>query len=84
MDRELFDKIMEKYGEVNQKRMLQEELAELIQAISKDCRGLQNNVEEEIADVIVLLEQMRYIYSEALIKSYRDYKIERLRRKVEE
>lgn len=60
-------KIVEHYGEA-QLDIVQEELAELIQAISKYKRYGKNwtfnNVIEEIADVEIMLEQLIYLLSD--------------------
>lgn len=81
---ELYQKVIREYGTENQKRIAQEELAELIQAISKDLRGLDNNVEEEIADVEIMIEQLKNIYSKELINSWKEYKLKRLERIIGE
>ena len=80
----VFKQAIEFYGETNQKRMLQEECAELIQAISKDIRGEQHNVEEEIADVLILLEQALRIYDKDIVSGWYDYKIKLLKTKIKE
>ena len=80
----VFKQAIEFYGETNQKRMLQEECAELIQAISKDIRGEQHNVEEEIADVLILLEQVLRIYDKDIVSGWYDYKIKLLKTKIKE
>ena len=81
---EVYKKVIKKYGTVNQRRIAQEELAELIQAISKDLRGLRNNVEEEIADVEIVLDQLKMIYSSSIIDAWKGYKLKRLERLIEE
>ena len=52
------------YGEENQTTVCMEELAELIQAISKEKRGLHDKIHlaEEIADVEICLEMLKIIY----------------------
>ena len=51
-------KIAEHYGLNHQKIKLIEEMAELTQAI---CKGNENNIIEEIADVEILLEQVKHL-----------------------
>lgn len=54
-------KIAAHYGEGSQMCILQEECAELIQAVSKIRRGISGAEEhfiEEIADVSIMIEQM--------------------------
>ena len=63
----MYKEVIEKYGTVHQKRIAQEELAELIQAISKDLRGKQHNVEEEIADVIIMIDQLMLMYDSQIV-----------------
>jgi NTP pyrophosphatase (non-canonical NTP hydrolase) len=59
-----FKKIIEKYGVKNQIEMAKEELAELIVALSHKERGRipLEYVIEEIADVTIMLEQLKVIY----------------------
>ena len=54
---------VERYGERNQLDMVTEECAELIQAVCKRKRGIDNrdNIVDEIADVEIMLEQLKYI-----------------------
>lgn len=49
------------YGEEAQENMAVEECAELIQAINKKHRGQEHNIPEEIADVEIMLEQLKII-----------------------
>ena len=55
--------IAEHYGRIPQLEMLQEECAELIQAVSKYKRyGKFDNVIEEISDVEIIIEQIKYLF----------------------
>lgn len=60
----ILEKAIETYGVEAQIRMAFEEMAELTQAICKSLRGADNlnNVVEEIADVEIMLEQIKMIY----------------------
>lgn len=49
------------FGERNQEEMAVEECAELIQAINHKHRGREHNITEEIADVEIMLEQLKII-----------------------
>ncbi len=49
------------YGETEQENLCIEECAELIQAINKKHRGKPHNIPEEIADVEIMLEQLKII-----------------------
>lgn len=71
-----------KYGIKKQKIKTSEEAAELIQAILKDVLGEPHNVEEEIADLEIMLAQMRLIYNQDTINGYIEAKLERLKRRI--
>lgn len=73
--------VLELYGPEAQKNVLIEECSELIQAICKDKRGLNHNVEEEIADVYIMLEQMKLVYDLGLIDLSITSKLERIKRR---
>lgn len=87
MDLDIFKKTcihaVQYFGEEPQKRQAIEECAELIQALSKDLRGKDHNVEEEIADVLIMIEQLSRIYDVDKIEKYREEKIERLNNLME-
>ena len=68
-----------KYGATKQENLANEECSELIQAISHKHRGRKHNIAEEIADVEIMLEQLKIINdcSEDVAK-IRNGKLERL------
>lgn len=69
------------FGEQPQLIMAMEEMAELIQAISKYIRGKSNeeNIAEEIADVEIMLAQLRYIFNNSSkVDFYCTHKINKL------
>ena len=75
--------IADHYGLSHQTAKLIEELAELIQALAKDefaesDKGMEHVV-EEIADVEIMLEQIKYLLCihEAALNSIKTYKIMR-------
>lgn len=78
---EIEKRAIEAYGKDAQLKMCIEEMAELTQAICKSFRGVDNldNIIEEIADVEIMLAQLKLIYklnkNEVLVK-----KVEKLRR----
>jgi len=89
----LYKKACETYGTNAQLEMVVEECAELILAIKKLKRNDRNRKEqvkkfhnflEELADVEIMLEQMRIIYalSEHKIDSYKKQKLNRLERRL--
>ena len=53
--------IADHYGLDSQLNILQEELSELIQAVSKYRRGDQSHILEEIVDVEIMLDQINYL-----------------------
>lgn len=71
------------FGERNQEEMAVEECAELIQAINHKHRGREHNIAEEIADVEIMLEQLKIINncSEAVAAIHKN-KVERLFNRV--
>ena len=58
-------KVVEMFGADLQQMVAIEEIGELLQAISKRARGKDNrdNLAEEIADVEIMLEQLKYIHN---------------------
>ena len=58
---EILNAAIEKYGEKAQEEVAIEELSELIQAICHKHRGREHNIAEEIADVEIMLEQLKII-----------------------
>lgn len=60
-DFEVYTAAIRTFGEEAQEGMAQEECAELIQAISKKHRGKKGNIADEIADVEIMLEQLKII-----------------------
>lgn len=70
---------IKKFGERAQEEMVIEECAELIQAISKKHRGKEHNIAEEIADVEIMLEQLKIINCcHREVEDIRNTKIRRL------
>lgn len=69
-------KILLNYGDVNQKNKTIEELQELIEAIHE---GEREHIKEEIADVYVMLEQLKKIYrmTDAEVIEVMEYKVNR-------
>ena len=64
--RNVLQECLNRYGVEEQQRMAMEECAELIQAINKIHRKPSpenmNNLFEEIADVTIMIEQLKMIY----------------------
>jgi len=84
----LFDRAIKAWGVETQLDMLQEECAELIQAISKKKRGYKNGdqqIAEEIADVEILTAQIKRMYSlNDDVEDVKTHKLHRLRLRLED
>lgn len=61
--KELFKRCVDKWGRLAQLIMVMEECAELIKEVSKEIRGKGNrkNIIEEIADVQLMIEQLKFM-----------------------
>ena len=77
---EICKKAINTFGEYTQLDMVIEEMAELTQAISKFKRNKIHNVEEEIADVEIMLSQLRLMTDLFDIKVIDEIKEEKLKR----
>lgn len=67
------------FGEHAQEEVAIEECSELIQAIIHKHRGREHNIAEEIADVEIVLEQLKIINNcTNKVKQIRQEKIDRL------
>lgn len=89
-DKEIIDtykRTIELYGEHAQKLMAIEEMSELTKEVCKDFRGKldREHLIEEIADVLITLDQMLLIYeiSEEEIYLMCERKMERLKERLE-
>lgn len=82
------DYMIVNYGQAEQSRLAMEECAELIQAINKmsrlnrgykDYNSAKDNLTEEIADVLIMIEQLKIMYNitDDDIQHWIDYKHER-------
>lgn len=91
-NKELYKKAIEKWGKESQIRQLFEEMSELTVAICHFERGRnfadQGMLEivEEIADVEIMLEQMKQLYnlSEELIEAKKVKKLSKLKKMLED
>lgn len=89
--KEILERAIEFYGAEHQELKAVEELAELIKAILKlqDCskdyevKIVQDAVDEEMADVQIMMEQLTMIYDNAeRVELQKKKKIERLERRM--
>ena len=84
-------KAVDTYGEISQMIKATEEMGELIRAISRvilqqgesDVQ-IESNYNEEIADVTIMLEQLKYTrhYKQELVDFWKEEKLKRLERNV--
>ena len=73
------------FGARAQEAQAIEECAELIQAINKKWRGKEHNIAEEIADVEIMLEQLKIINNCGIeVEKIKFSKLQRLHELVEE
>jgi len=78
---------VEEYGEFPQIIMAMEEMSELIQALSKSIRGKTDvdNIAEEIADVEIMLMQMKHIFHCGMaVNDWKTAKVHRLEKNLNE
>lgn len=80
LEKVIYERAIAAFGEAIQKVVAMEEMAELIQAISKSLREEKHNIEEEIADVEIMLGQLREMIGidEELIREFKKEKLKRL------
>lgn len=81
-DKDLLIRAITKFGMKNQKIKAAKEIMELGAELIKAVQSEPNNVEEKIADVEIMLGQMRLIYNQHMINGYIEAKLERLKRKI--
>jgi len=81
---ELLQDVIQKWGIDAQIGILHEEMGELMSAISKYNRGRVGieAVQEEIADCLMMLDQMSHIFGENQVQIFIGEKSERLRERV--
>jgi len=81
---ELYEKAIETWGEQAQIDVLGEECSELSAEMSRVMRGRTDEEElaEEIADVEIMIEQMRRMLDESTIEKAKVQKLKRLRSRL--
>lgn len=85
INQELYKRAWEKYGEQLQLTVAMEECAELIKELSKLIRGKNNlfNVQEEVADVEIMLEQLKFHYNlDEVVTAIKLAKLKRLQERI--
>lgn len=79
---------VDSWGYESQAMMAVEEMSELTKEICKKYRKQDNykdeNIIEEIADVLNMVEQLEYIFGEEKVEKVREEKIQRTIKELEE
>ena len=80
----LYKKVMETYGFPTQAAMVVEECSELTNAICKFRRGRvgDDDIITEIADVMIMCEQLSYYFGKEKVDSEQERKLERLKERL--
>lgn len=81
----IYDRAIAKWGESHQIMKCVEEMSELIKEICKSSGGEKNafHMAEEIADVLITVEQLIRIFDlEELVKYHKDMKVSMLDRRI--
>lgn len=84
-NKKLYEQVTDKWGNYAQVTKAIEELSELIKELCKDQldSGNLDKIAEELADVEIMCEQLRFIYEfDKLVDFWKKYKLERLARRV--
>ena len=86
---EILQSAINKWGADAQMGVLVEECAELIQAVSKIKRGEGarddwDNFAEELADVQIMIDQMRLIVGPGTVDDWEEHKLSRLERRLDD
>ena len=85
-EHDIFRSAIETYGEVMQITVAFEEMSELQKELCKHLRGSgsQENIAEEIADVEIMMEQMKMLFNcETAVLQVREKKVKRLKERIE-
>ena len=88
--REILLEAIEKWGELAQIEMIEEECIELTLALQKlkrvrsDKQKKINNVIDEIADVSIMIAQAKIIFDEKLINERIEFKMNRVKERLKE
>ena len=84
-NKELYQQACDKWGRYEQLIVAIEELSELIKEICKDIRdmGDVDHLAEEVADVEIMCEQLRFIYDFGdKVDGWKEYKLNRLKERL--
>lgn len=83
MSESLYLNALTTYGPQAQCDQCIEEMAELTVEIQHHKRGLEHNAPEEIADVLIMAEQMRLLFGADAVDKIKAEKLARLRRRLD-
>lgn len=78
----IYTQAIKHFGESAQTDMLIEEMAELTQALLKKRRGKEHNVEEEFADVMILMRQIEKVIYMDKVKEWESIKLNKLEKLI--
>lgn len=76
----IYQQLLDKFGAEIQSDILIEEMSELTKAIIKRRRGLEHNIAEEIADVQIVLDQIKIIHPDWL--TWKQIKLKRIEENI--
>lgn len=82
---ELYDKVINKWGIINQVFMVVEECGELLNVLAKAKRERagRDEIITELADVSIMVEQMAFLYGIDEFKVEKERKLKRLKERLE-
>jgi hypothetical protein len=83
MDIAILQQAVDTWGVESQVIMAMEEMAELTVALSHAWRGREANVIEEIADVQIMLDEMKLIFGESAVNQAIGEKLSRLKKRLD-
>jgi NTP pyrophosphatase (non-canonical NTP hydrolase) len=86
MKKDLFKQCYDLWGENSQLNQTIEECSELIKAITKWNRGIgtKEQMAEEVADVELMCQELRFILGDKLVNKYRRAKIKHVKELLDE
>lgn len=81
----LYQKALSKWGETAQSNMVYEEVGELLTALARYKRGRANykDVITELADVSIMIEQMATLFGYEDFEEEKEYKLNRIKERLE-
>lgn len=86
-EKQIYEQALETWGPSAQTNMMFEEMTELQKELCKNGRGKDNrdHIAEEIADVLIMLEQMMILHDcKELVSAYKAVKLQRLEGRIKE